>query len=263
MTCKEGIISLLAVLVLSASVAAQQEEKSEAKESKAPAAESTQTKDSPAAPKKEAEKKEESAEAPAKKVVTEKTEQDAALEQDPKAKKANASPKVTGRKAPEMSGPSNADAESASKEQKNAEEPAKEKTAPEPPKTEKKQESEEKSPRVVNGVELSEVEYEVYQKTNAQRARYGLPPLVLDGRLMQSARRHCRWMARRRVMQHTRANVAENIAMGQRSSGHALRSWMSSSGHRANILKRSYRRIGVAAYRSANGTIFWCQQFLY
>ncbi len=260
MTCKEGIISLLTVLVLSASVAAQQEEKSEAKESKAPAAESTQTKDSPAvAP----EKKEKPAETVSEKAPAEKTEQDAALEQDPKAKKANASPKVTGRKAPEMSGPSNSGEQPASKEQKNAEEPAKEKTAPEPPKTEKKQESEEKSPRVVNGVELSEVEYEVYQKTNAQRARYGLSPLVLDGRLMQSARRHCRWMARRRVMQHTRANVAENIAMGQRSSGHALRSWMSSSGHRANILKRSYRRIGVAAYRSANGTIFWCQQFLY
>jgi uncharacterized protein YkwD len=56
--------------------------------------------------------------------------------------------------------------------------------------------------------------------------------------------------------------VAENIAMGQRSSTEAVQSWMSSPGHRANILDASYTRIGVSAYRTPDGTIFWCQQFL-
>jgi uncharacterized protein YkwD len=37
---------------------------------------------------------------------------------------------------------------------------------------------------------------------------------------------------------------------------------MNSSGHRANILNPGYRRIGVAAYATPEGTIFWCQQFL-
>jgi uncharacterized protein YkwD len=36
---------------------------------------------------------------------------------------------------------------------------------------------------------------------------------------------------------------------------------MNSSGHRANILNPGHGRIGVAAYRTVAGTIFWCQQF--
>jgi uncharacterized protein YkwD len=55
--------------------------------------------------------------------------------------------------------------------------------------------------------------------------------------------------------------VAENIAMGQPHSSDVVRSWMNSSGHRANILNGGHLRIGVAAYRTDNGTIFWCQQF--
>ena len=37
---------------------------------------------------------------------------------------------------------------------------------------------------------------------------------------------------------------------------------MNSPGHRANILNPGYRRIGVAAYRTPEGTVYWCQQFL-
>ena len=69
-------------------------------------------------------------------------------------------------------------------------------------------------------------------------------------------------MARYRRLQHTRQPVAENIAMGQRNSKEAVRDWMTSRGHRANILNRSYQRIGAAAYRTKSGTIYWCQQFL-
>ena len=49
--------------------------------------------------------------------------------------------------------------------------------------------------------------------------------------------------------------------MGYATTGAAIGGWMGSSGHRANILNRSYRRIGVAAYQSNGGTIYWCQQF--
>lgn len=109
---------------------------------------------------------------------------------------------------------------------------------------------------------LHEIEKKVIEKTNAERARYGLPPLVVNRSLVQSARTHAAWMTNNRSLQHTSAAVAENIAMGQRSSGEALSSWMGSSGHRANILNSGHRRIGVAAYRTPDGTIYWCQQFL-
>ena len=90
---------------------------------------------------------------------------------------------------------------------------------------------------------------------------YGLPPLEVDADLMQSARQHATWMTLNCSLVHSNQPVAENIAMGQSSSEEVLQCWMNSSGHRANILNGGHRRIGVAAYRTPEGTIFWCQQF--
>jgi len=110
-------------------------------------------------------------------------------------------------------------------------------------------------------LDLLAIEQNIIDYTNAQRARYGLAALKVDHELMKSARRHCIWMAGRCRLVHTSAPVAENIAMGQRHSREAVRDWMSSPGHRANILDSGHRRIGVAAYRARSGTIYWCQQF--
>lgn len=100
----------------------------------------------------------------------------------------------------------------------------------------------------------------VISQTNAARARHGLPPLAVDSQLMNSARNHAQWMASNRNLSHGRG-VAENIAMGQPSASEAVRSWMNSSGHRANMLGSSHTRIGVAVAYSSNGTPYWCQQF--
>ena len=108
---------------------------------------------------------------------------------------------------------------------------------------------------------LHPVEAKVVEQTNAMRARHGLPPLAVDQRLVQSARAHTAWMTRARRLRHTSRPVAENIAMGQSTAQEAVRSWMSSSGHRANILSSGYRRIGVSAYSAPDGTVFWTQQF--
>jgi uncharacterized protein YkwD len=109
--------------------------------------------------------------------------------------------------------------------------------------------------------DLLEIEANVVSYTNNERARYGLPALQVDKQLMQTAREHCSWMTRNRIFQHTRRPVAENIAMGQPSSQDVVRSWMNSSGHRANILNPNHRHIGVGAYRTESGTIYWVQQF--
>jgi uncharacterized protein YkwD len=109
--------------------------------------------------------------------------------------------------------------------------------------------------------ELLTIEANVVSYTNNERARYGLPALEVDKRLMKTAREHCSWMTWNRIFQHTRRPVAENIAMGQPSSQDVVRSWMNSSGHRANILNPNHRHIGVAAYRTEGGTIYWVQQF--
>jgi len=109
--------------------------------------------------------------------------------------------------------------------------------------------------------ELNEVEQQILEKTNAQRARYGLPPLRAVRRLIQTARSHAAWMTNNRTLQHTNQPVGENIAMGQHTTDEAVHDWMNSSGHRANILSSGYTQTGVAAYRTPDGTIYWCQQF--
>jgi uncharacterized protein YkwD len=109
---------------------------------------------------------------------------------------------------------------------------------------------------------LFEVEQQMIEQTNAQRAKYGLPPLVIDQSLEKTARTHAVWMTNNRTLQHTNQNVGENIAMGQPTTDRAVSDWMASPGHRANILNSGYKRTGVAAYKTPDGTIYWCQQFL-
>ncbi|MGD9128213.1 MAG: CAP domain-containing protein [Planctomycetia bacterium] len=109
---------------------------------------------------------------------------------------------------------------------------------------------------------LYQIEKNIVEYTNRERVRRGLKPLAIDKTLVESARGQAKWMTRTRRLQHTRKPVAENIAMGYRTSESVVRGWMNSKGHRANILNSSYRRIGVAAYRAPDGTVWWCQQFL-
>ena len=111
-------------------------------------------------------------------------------------------------------------------------------------------------------VELIAIERKVIDKVNEERFRRGLWPLAIDSKLMRSARGHSAWMTRNRQLQHTSRPVGENIAMGQRNTSEAVRDWMNSPGHRANILSRHYAHVGAAAYQTDGGTIYWCMQFL-
>jgi uncharacterized protein YkwD len=104
---------------------------------------------------------------------------------------------------------------------------------------------------------------------NVERSRNGLRPLRLNRRLSSAAQGHSRAMARKRFFSHTSLNgasfadrirssgylrgarswsIGENIAYGsgRLSTPRAIaRAWMNSPGHRANILSRSYRAIGI------------------
>jgi uncharacterized protein YkwD len=115
--------------------------------------------------------------------------------------------------------------------------------------------------KIVDGVPLSDVEANIVSYTNQERIRYGLPPFEVDKELTATAREQAAIMTRSGSLFHPTRFVAENIAMGQTHSSEAVQSWMGSAGHRANILNPAHRRIGVAAYHTADGVIFWCQQF--
>ncbi|MCL2118317.1 MAG: CAP domain-containing protein [Planctomycetaceae bacterium] len=116
-------------------------------------------------------------------------------------------------------------------------------------------------PLVIDGLVLTDAERRVFELTNAERQKRGLPALRLDRRLMESARRQANWMARTGIFRHGNSGFAENIAMGQRSSLAVVVAWLNSAGHFRNMMNRSHGAIGIGSYRGKNGALFWCQQF--
>jgi uncharacterized protein YkwD len=104
---------------------------------------------------------------------------------------------------------------------------------------------------------------------NRERARHGLPRLRENPKLRRAAERHASNMVDASFFDHTspggstmvdrirrtgytsRARswaLGENIAWGSgplATAAQIHRSWMHSSGHRANILQRSFREIGI------------------
>jgi streptogrisin C len=107
---------------------------------------------------------------------------------------------------------------------------------------------------------LSAQEQNLLQAVNHARAVHGAPPLRMGVRLQAAARAHSRAMARtgafthgnwyRRLRRHgVRASaLGETIAWGVGTDGTAVslvRMWLASPPHRATLLRRGFRRIGV------------------
>ncbi len=111
--------------------------------------------------------------------------------------------------------------------------------------------------------------WEVLDIANADRARAGLAALELDAQLCAAAQ--VRLDEITREFSHTRPDgtrfatvcegaYAENIARGQRSATRVMAAWMSSQGHRANILNPRYASIGICACE-VDGVMYWVQLF--
>lgn len=110
---------------------------------------------------------------------------------------------------------------------------------------------------------------EVVGQVNAERAKKGLGALRISPELTRAAQ--VRALEITRKFSHTRPDgtswhtvcrdaYGENIAVGQRTADKVMAAWMTSSGHRANILRASYGSIGVCAVVSGNVT-YWVQLF--
>lgn len=118
-------------------------------------------------------------------------------------------------------------------------------------------------------VNLNGVEAQVVEEVNTERARRNLPALRVDAELTRAAAVRAAEIARK--FSHTRPDgsawstvsasaYGENIAMGQRTVDKVMAAWMSSQGHRENILRPSYGSIGVCAV-TAGGVVYWVQLF--
>ena len=102
---------------------------------------------------------------------------------------------------------------------------------------------------------------------NARRAEAGLPPLSSSETLARAALAHSEDMGQRHFFAHdapdgtepaerivaagySRAGVSvgENLAWGEETAGspaEIVEGWMETPGHRANILRREFREVGI------------------
>ncbi len=108
---------------------------------------------------------------------------------------------------------------------------------------------------------LSRSERTLFSVVNDVRAAHDLRPLVVDKKLLASARGHSATMIREDVFAHGAfaerlANsgargpaFGENLAwgVGRLGARSIVRMWMESPGHRANLLRPGWTRVGIGA----------------
>ncbi|MFG2602352.1 CAP domain-containing protein [Streptomyces sp. NPDC048514] len=115
----------------------------------------------------------------------------------------------------------------------------------------------------------------ILQLVNAERAKAGCQDLTLNAELTKAAQAHSADMAAHQNMSHTGSDgsapgdritragytwssYGENVAYGYSTAEQVMSGWMSSPGHRANILNCSFKEIGVGL---AQPNSYWTQDF--
>jgi uncharacterized protein YkwD len=127
------------------------------------------------------------------------------------------------------------------------------------------------------------IERRAFEQTNVARVENGLPPLVWDAELCRMAREHSERMAKQGFFSHEtpeglqlkeRAHasgilhfrvIGENIAYNKGyddPGGFAVERWMTSSGHRANMLYSGFQASAIGSYVSADGSTYLTQVFI-
>ncbi len=117
--------------------------------------------------------------------------------------------------------------------------------------------------------EMSGKAQQVVSQVNAERAARGLKTLRVDAALTAAARTRAYEIVKK--FSHTRpdgtkwrtvSNLAygENIARGQQTADKVMAAWLTSDGHRANILRSGFGSIGVCCVKAGN-VYYWVQLF--
>ena len=115
----------------------------------------------------------------------------------------------------------------------------------------------------------------VVELVNSERSQAGCAPLKVNEKLTKAAQDHSEDMAAHRNMSHTGsdgsnpgnrikragydwASYGENVAYGYRTPESVMDGWMSSPGHKRNILDCKFKEIGVGL---AQPGYYWTQNF--
>ncbi|HSS21405.1 MAG TPA: CAP domain-containing protein [Pyrinomonadaceae bacterium] len=127
------------------------------------------------------------------------------------------------------------------------------------------------------------IEQRAFEQTNTARVENGLSQLTWDPELCRLARAHSERMALQGFFSHktpeglelkdrARAGgivhfrvIGENIAYNKGyddPGSFAVERWMTSSGHRANILYAGFQSGAIGSYVSADGSVYLTQIFI-
>ncbi|MPY55765.1 CAP domain-containing protein [Streptomyces spongiae] len=115
----------------------------------------------------------------------------------------------------------------------------------------------------------------IVELVNAERKKAGCSPVTPDATLTKAAQAHSEDMAAHRNMSHTGSDgsspgdritragytwrtYGENVAYGYTTPEQVMAGWMSSPGHKANILNCAFKEIGVGRAQPGN---YWTQDF--
>lgn len=112
-----------------------------------------------------------------------------------------------------------------------------------------------------------------YTQLNKYRKAKKLKALKKDAALEKIAKVRAEEMAKTGKFSHTRPNgksgltlikgkkyKGENIAMGQKTCEQVSKAWYDSKGHRDNMLRKQFTKVGIASYEY-NGVTYWAQVF--
>lgn len=127
---------------------------------------------------------------------------------------------------------------------------------------------------------IEEIENELFNLINRERAKRGIPLLEVSGSIVHLAWRHSQEMADRSQITHTSHDgktfaqrlqeaglyfkeTGENVAFSQSFLPEAIHnSFMRSDGHRGNILNPRFDKVGIGVFHRADKGYYITQDFL-
>jgi len=134
--------------------------------------------------------------------------------------------------------------------------------------------------RLSNDSGIGDFEREVFLLVNEERKKAGLPGLVFDEELSVVAEEKSRDMAENDYFDHQSPTygspfemmeffgikyrtAGENIAAGYQTPENVVKAWMNSPGHRANILNKNFKQIGIGYVKvpGSEYVTYWTQMF--
>lgn len=117
------------------------------------------------------------------------------------------------------------------------------------------------APKTAKIASSSSTQQQILDLVNTERGKGGLKPLTLTSYLNGTAQQWSQTMSNANSMYHSTLSFnggykGENIAHGQTTPSQVMYDWMHSEGHRANIMSKNFKHLGVGKV----GT-YWTQQF--